>query len=348
MTTTEITKPGAPGPLAVMKHYLSDDSIKKRFEEMLGSRAGAFTNSIINVVGGNPQLLAVARTNPASVCRAAMRAATVNLAIDPSLGHSAIVPYKNEAVFQIMYRGIIQLCIRSGQYKTIHCSEIYRDELKSHNPITGEVTFHDPSTYKLRYSEDRKDGDVVGHYIYFKLVTGFEKSDYMTHGEVMAHARRYSKAYQYDLKEKKAASPWSTDPIPMGNKTVLLRCLRRYGVMSLEMQEMISQDRETFDEAQASADAHIDNELGAEPIDAAFEPNGDAAEGERKDDKPTGKGRGKDKNKGKDAKTKDVPKFKYQCDSKTCGIGFDEPEAGGGGVLLCPKCLSSEVHATGQ
>lgn len=132
--TTDIQKREV-GPLALMKGYLSDESIKKRFEDILGKRAGSFINSIINVVGGSSQLMEVARTNPGSVCRAAMRAATVNLAIDPALGHAAIVPYKSEAVFQIMYRGIIQLCIRSGQYQTIHCSEIYRDELKGKSVV---------------------------------------------------------------------------------------------------------------------------------------------------------------------------------------------------------------------
>jgi recombination protein RecT len=317
-----------------MKGYLSDESIKRRFEDILGKRSGAFINSIINVVGGSSQLLNVARTNPASVCRAAMRAATVNLAIDPALGHSAIVPYKNEAVFQIMYRGIIQLCIRSGQYKTIHCQEIYRDELKSHNPITGEVKFNDPKTFELRYSEKRTDGDVVGHYVYFKLITGFEKSDYMTRAEVMAHARRYSKAYQYDIKAGKKASPWSTDPIPMGNKTVLLRCLKKYGVMSIDMQEMFQQEYESFDEAQATASATINADMGSEAIPAEF------VEQQPEEPKPE-KGRRRTR-KTRKAKAEPAPPvtFKYKCNK--CEAEFNEPK-GNEQKPLCANCLSSEI-----
>jgi recombination protein RecT len=318
--------------LAVLKGFLSDESIKGRFKDMLKERAPAFVNSIINVVSGSKQLLDIARTKPGSIGRAAMRAATVNLAIDPALGHSAIVPYKGEAVFQIMYRGIIQLCIRSGQYKTIHCSEIYKDELKSYNPITGEVKFNDPNTYKLRFSDKRTDADVVGHYVYFRLIKGFEKSDYMTHAEVMAHARKYSKAYQYDLKANKKACPWSTDPIPMGNKTVLLRCLKKYGVMSIDMQEMIRQDHETFDEAQATASATINADMGSETIPAEFENQEPEPKPERR--------RTRKPRKTKEKETPN-PAFKYKCNK--CEAGFDEPKAAETDTPLCPNCLSKDI-----
>ena len=137
MTTQQLAK----NPVEQIKLYLSDESVKERFAEMLGKRGGAFTNSIINVVRGSSSLQ---NCSPASVMSAAVVAATLNLPIDPALGQAAIVPYGKVAVFQIMYKGLIQLCIRSGKYQTIHCSEIYKDELKSHNPITGIVKFKDP------------------------------------------------------------------------------------------------------------------------------------------------------------------------------------------------------------
>jgi recombination protein RecT len=257
-----------------------------------------------------------------------------------------------------MYRGVIQLCIRSGQYATIHCSEIYRDELKSHNPITGEVKFNEPNTFKLRYSEKRTDGDVVGHYVYFKLITGFEKSDYMTRGEVMAHARRYSKAYQYDLKAGKKTSAWSTDPIAMGNKTVLLRCLKKYGVMSLEMQEMIQTDYDNFDMAQADAESDINKTMGSKPIDA------DVTDTPTAEEKPKAKRGRKPKAKTPDPeepKPEPVPEFlddnqtaeqtddepMYICRGK-CGEKFAEPQErpkpGGGKMYVCPNCGSLNIE----
>jgi recombination protein RecT len=207
---------------------------------MLGERASSFSNSIINVVSSNN---ALQKCDPSTVIKSAMISASLNLPIDPALGLSAIVPYKDAAQFQLMYKGVIQLCIRSGQYETIHDTEVYRDELESYNPITGEVKFRELTEYKMR--PQHKWEDVVGFYCRFRLLKGFTSSLYMTKEEVMAHAERYSRAYQYDLKFNKQTCPWSTDPIAMGRKTVILALLKRYGIMSVEMQDAVVADSES-------------------------------------------------------------------------------------------------------
>jgi len=249
--------------LAEIKNYLQNDIVKARFAEMLGKRSGAFINSIINVTRINDRLLLCP---PESVIGAATIAASLNLPIDPALGQAAIVPYGKVAQFQIMYKGVTQLCIRSGQYKTIHCTVVYKDEIESWNPITSEVAFTDQSTWKLR--EGGKFDDVAGHYAQFKLLAGFEKVDYMPTQEAMAHGAKYSKSYQADLAKGWTSSKWSTDPLPMCNKTVLLRLLTKYGVMSIEMQEAFIADHEDFGEAQTRSDEFIKNDAGSEVIDA--------------------------------------------------------------------------------
>jgi len=259
-------------PISKVRNYLADINVKKRFEEILGKHAGAFINSIVNVVNGNDKLLAIGQSNPQSIMTSALRAATMLLSIDPALGQAAIVPYGNAAVFQIMYKGVTQLCIRSGQYATIHCTEVYADEIKFHNPLTGEVVFNDPATFKMRYAD--KDKNIVGHYAHFELLSGFIKSDYMSTGEAMAHGRKYSKSYQYDLRDHKQTSKWSTDPVPMCNKTVLLRLLTKYGVMSIEIQDALvadSEDAVDFSDAQDAATKQIDGQSGSKLIDANFE-----------------------------------------------------------------------------
>lgn len=260
MPNNELQRAGN-NPVAKIKNYLADVSVKERFEEMLGKRAGAFTNSLINVVRNSNKLQ---KCTPESVISSAIVAATVNLPIDPALGQAAIVPYGKTAQFQIMYKGVTQLCIRSGQYEQIHCTEVYKDELEFWNPITGEIKFTDQSSWKMRSTA--KQADVVGHFCRFKLVTGFGKCDYMTFDEALAHAKKYSKAYQYDLKDNKRLSKWSLDPVPMGNKTILLRLLTKYGVMSIEMQQAIIADHEDFEDAQARAARQIEGETGSEVI----------------------------------------------------------------------------------
>jgi len=334
------------GPIGKVREYLANPDVKGRLLDILGKRAAAFSNSIINVVSGSKQLQDIARDNPGSIMRAAMKAATVNLPIDPALGWAAIVPYGKEACFQIMYKGVIQLCIRSRQYKTINCSEIYADELKSNNPITGEVTFNDPETYKMRY-QDNRDKHVVGHYIYFRLKTGFEKSGYISCKEALAHAKKYSKAYQYDLKFKKATSAWSTNYVEMGNKTVILKELKRYGVMSIDMQDALIAEHETFEEAQTNASRMIAEESGSEPVDTTFEENDKPdpddkpdAETQAKIDKEKAKLAAADKKAKTKGKDKDA-KPKYHCNNSKCKIDFQEPNATN--VVKgsqCPNCLT--------
>ncbi|RKY06193.1 MAG: recombinase RecT [Planctomycetota bacterium] len=258
-------------PVGQIRDYIANPGVKERLEQMLGKRADAFANSIINVVKGSYQLQ---KCTPESVMSAAMIAATMNLPIDPSLGFAAVVPYGQSAQFQLMYRGLTQLCIRSGKYARIHDTEVYKDEIEYHNPITGEVKFNAPETFKMRYSgKVEKISDVCGFYANFKLLSGFEKELFMTMEEVMSHAKKFSKAYQYDLNKNKKSSVWSTDPVSMGRKTVLKSILSKYGIMSIEMQDALVADSvdTTFEQAHENAAENIENQTGSEVIDADFE-----------------------------------------------------------------------------
>jgi len=217
-------------PLAQLKQFVNNPQTQQRLSEMLGDEAGTFANSIINLFNAS---FALQKCEPASVMSQAMIAASLRLPIDPALGYAAIVPYGKKAQFQLMYRGVIQLCLRSGQYESIYDTEVYRDELESYNPITGEVRFKPLTEYKMRPQHNFED--VVGFYCRFRLLNGFNASLYMTKEEVLAHAERYSQSYQRDLRQNKKTSAWSTHPIAMGRKTVILALLTRYGIMSVAM-----------------------------------------------------------------------------------------------------------------
>ena len=347
MAKNEIQNRGN-NPIAVLRSYLTTDSVKQRLEEILGKRAGAFGNSILNVMRNSQ---ALQKCSPDSVMSAAMVAATMNLPIDPALGQAAIVPYKNSAQFQIMWRGAVQLCIRSGQYAAIHCSEIYKDELKSHNPITGEVEFNDPDTFKMRDAGDKKN--VVGHYARFKLTTGFEKSDYMTHKQAMSHAKQYSKSYQSDLKYKKNTSAWSTDPIPMGNKTVLLRLLKGYGVMSIDMQDAFVADN-SFEAAKADSDATAAKKTASTVVDTEFEEDKTPESDAPGDPAFMQDGPEEEKKESEEAEAGDEPKGDpsgfFVCQVKGCGLRFEEPRVVTKGKgkqakteRQCPACFSKNI-----
>ena len=185
-----------------VKQLLSQDKIKEKFGEVLGPKAPQFMASITNTVSGSTQL----KKCPAnSIIGAAFVAATYDLPIDSNLGFAAIVPY-NESVwnpkkkdwekvpkaqFQMMYKGFIQLAIRSGYYERMNYAVVYKDELESYNPITGEIKFvEDFSNCKQRDAGD--EANVAGYYAWFRLKTGYSQELYMSKKAVDNHARKYS------------------------------------------------------------------------------------------------------------------------------------------------------------
>lgn len=243
---------------AQVKNTLAQENVKKKFTEVLGQKAPQFMASITNVVAGSTQLK---QCDANSILGAAFVAATYDLPIDSNLGFSAIVPYNNskwnpqtkqyekhmEAQFQMMYKGFIQLAIRSGYYEKMNYAVVYEDELVSYNPITGEVEFvKDFSACKQRMNGE--EDKVVGYYAWFKLLTGFSKELYMSKAEVENHARTYSSAYRYDLEKNKKSSNWTTNFKAMALKTVIKLLLSKWGILSVDMQRAIQDDQQTFDD----------------------------------------------------------------------------------------------------
>lgn len=244
-------------PVGRLQSLLNRVDIKEKFNSMMGKKAPGFLSSIMSVYNATPQLQAC---DPMSIISSAAIAATLELPINKNLGYAAIVPYGSEAQFQMQYKGYIQLALRSGQYKTINTSEIYEDEIKFWNPITGEIEFTPPESWKQRY--ESKENKIVGYVAFFKLLNGFEKYVYMTVGQITAHAVKYSKSYN------NPKSMWQKDPHAMRLKTPLKILLNKWGLLSIEMQKALEFDeavvRETPDGFQAK---YVDGVIAGEVVD---------------------------------------------------------------------------------
>lgn len=215
---------------------LGNLNVKKRFEDILGGRAAAFTSSIMSLYNAD---VALQQSDPGSILQSAVIAATMDLPINKNLGFAFIIPYKKEgkyfAQFQMGYKGFIQLAIRTGKYKTIHTTEVYRDEILSWDPLTGVFEATAAESWKLREKGDFRD--VVGYMSFFKLLNGFEKTYYMTVEQLKAHGKKYSKSYDnsYGL--------WQTNPHVQYLKTPLKLLLSKYGILSIEMQKAMEVDQ---------------------------------------------------------------------------------------------------------
>ena len=174
-----------------------------------------------------------------------MKATALNLPLDNSLGFAYVLPYKDNkkgitvAQFQLGYKGVKQLALRSGSFKTIPNATDVRDgELISRNRLTGECVFD-----FIDDAEEREKKPVIGYVSYFKLLNGAESTFYMSKKEMEAHALRYSQTYRSTNPKVKAASKWTTDFNDMACKTVVKLNLSKNAMLSVEMQDAFKADQ---------------------------------------------------------------------------------------------------------
>ena len=212
------------------RSFFEKPDVQKKFAEMLGKRSTQFITSVMQVANSNELL---AKATPTSIYGAAVTAAVLDLPIQNNLGFAYIVPYNDRnsgqciAQFQLGYKGLIQLALRSGQFKNISVCEIYEGQIVSENPLTG---------YVFDFSK-RDSNNIVGYAAYFALINGFEKTEYMSREKIEAHGKKFSQTF------KKGFGVWKDDFDSMAKKTVLKLTLSKYAPLSVETQKAITFDQ---------------------------------------------------------------------------------------------------------
>lgn len=223
-----------------VKTLLSQENVKAKFNEILKDNANGFMANLAVMVNNST---ALSKCDPTTIISAAVVSASLNLPLDPNLGFAYVIPYGDKAQFQIGYKGIVQLAMRSGQYKTINVTEVYEGELISENRITGEYVFDMTA---------RSSDKVVGFAAYFSLLNGYEKTVYWAVDQVESHGKRFSQTY------KKGFGLWKDDFLSMGKKTVLKSLLSKWGILSIEMQKAIKFDQAVVKDAETEDIEYVD------------------------------------------------------------------------------------------
>ena len=247
--------------LAKFRSLLSQDVIKKKFEEALGKKAPMFVSNLTTIMSGSAELQ---KCEHMSVISSALMAASMDLPLTPGLGFAGIVPYWDtpsqsmKAQFQVMKKGFIQLAQRTGLFKIINVSEVFEGELKSHNKFTGEYIFDEGG---------KKSDNVIGYVSYFRLINGFEKYYYMPIEKLDTHARRYSKSFQRG--KGKWADKEEGGYEQMCEKTVLKLNLSTYAPLSVDINMMnaIVYDQAEIRDVEARDYDYVDNEDSRKPDD---------------------------------------------------------------------------------
>lgn len=232
------------------KDFFEQEKVKKKFQELIGAKSDQFIASVLQISANN-KLLSSAST--VSIYNAAATAAILDLPVIPQLGRAYIVPYKGEAQFQIGYKGLIALAVRSGLYRTINACVIYENQFIAFDSLHGNL--------KLKAVEGA--GKIVGYAGFFELLNGFIKTEYWTKKEVEDHAKKYSKSV--------GSGPWATDFDKMAKKTVLKNLLNTYGELTSAMQLAISADQAVCKNDDGTEFDYIDSKNYTEVVEVSEE-----------------------------------------------------------------------------
>ena len=235
--------------VALLNDMLDRDGMRKRFDELLGKRAPQFISSVVSMVNADKNLQQAFYESPMTVIQSSLKAAMFDLPIDQSLGYAYIVPFKNykkdlgtkkmEATFILGWKGMHQLALRTGAYKTINVVDVREGELKRYNRLTEEVDID------FVEDEDAREAlPVIGYVGYYRLINGAEKTVYMSVKAIAAHEKKFRKG-EYQGKG------WRDDWDAMARKTVYRILIGKWGVMSIDYQ--------TRDEGKQLADVIADD-----------------------------------------------------------------------------------------
>ncbi len=233
--SNEIAVVSDPTGLQKIKAYAALADVQQRFANLLGDyNAKRYVESIVIAVANNKDLQ---ECSPKSIMISAMRAASLQLSVDPIMKQAHLVPMGREATIIVDYHGLVQLTVGTGYYKIPpNVFEVYKGEEVKLERFSGRIDIEGKA-------ETDKDGNriVIGWCGYFKAKDETERWLYMTNEECDAHGKKYSKAFN------SPKSGWNTEREKMRRKTVLRLLVSRWGNFSPVVKQIIQQEEPVID-----------------------------------------------------------------------------------------------------
>lgn len=276
---------------------IQSEGYKRLINNTLGDpdRAQRFIASISSAVATNP---ALQECDAGTILSGALLGESLNLSPSPQLGQYYLVPFKKKdkmgnvistsATFVMGYRGMIQLALRSGQYKKLNVVSIKEGEMVKFDPLNEEIEVN------LIEDEDiREKTPTIGYYAMFEYINGFRKCIYWSHEKMLNHADRYSQAFNKNdykryiegkIPEKdmwRYSSYWYKDFEGMAYKTLLRQLISKWGIMSLDIVSAVENDGaiRSFKDGIAEAQEYVEM---SDAIPAATEPKAEEPKPEPK------------------------------------------------------------------
>lgn len=298
-TAVATKKQLTPAQQAVMSftNSVNGNYVQNQLKQVLGNNSGTFATSLVEIFTNDTQLQ---KCDQKKVVQEAIKAATLKLPLNKQLGYAYIVVYNNwdkaarKAVptptLILGWKGLLQLALRSGQYRNINADVVYEGELKGKDKLSGVIDL----------SGDKISEKVEGYFAHFETINGFRKTLFMSLSDMANYALKYSPTFKRNTKDNPLPTVdalcdmandqaingptgkvgWEGDFNSMAIKTVLRRLLGKYGYLSIEMMNAMSEDEgdtpsEQRDEENAESkpvfDAQAVEEAQAEEINETEE-----------------------------------------------------------------------------
>ena len=227
------------------------------------SRLQTFMGNVLTIAQ-DPKF---ADVEPSSVFNCLLKTAVYSFPLDPNIGYSYIVPYKNKdgvkvGQFQLGAKGFTELAYRTNKYTRLNVSDVRESEYK------GKDWFGE-SQIEWSQSPDRSKQKIIGYVAAFELTNGMRKREFWEIDKIKEHANKYSKAHQYAVKSKDLSEDkWSTDFDAMARKTVLKALISKYGPKSTELQDAIKFDQSVIERKNGvETPLYVDSTIVSEDID---------------------------------------------------------------------------------
>lgn len=272
---------------------INSDKYKKLISNTIKDQARArrFVSSIVSAVAVNP---ALQECTPKTIISGALLGESLNLSPSPQLGQYYLVPFdctlkdqngktiylfdekgdhvldengrwvaakEKRAQFQLGYKGIVQLALRSGHYRRLNVVSVKDGELNKWDPIT-----EDYDITAIDDEDEREKAITVGYIAYFQYLNGFKKTIYWSRSKMLSHADRYSAAFSKEATGGRYpkvsfsdyesgnyppdtdwlySSFWYKDFDGMAHKTMLKQLISKWGIMSIDLQTAFEADATT-------------------------------------------------------------------------------------------------------
>ena len=229
------------GPVGLLNSPAMLEQITESLPQ--GMDAATFKRHAITLVKQTPKLMECEAT---SVAQGIVRGAALGLDPDPALGQMYLVPRRVKvteagrdqwievATFQVGYRGLYELAMRTGRIAKIEVKAVHRNDY-----FEAKLGTHGGLEHRPDWFGDR--GPVIGWYAYAQLKDGTEMFEVLSIADAEAHRDSFAPR----KRDGNVYGPWVDHFAAMASKTVFIK-LAKWLPKSVELARGLDDDNKAY------------------------------------------------------------------------------------------------------